>query len=242
MYGGEGADTFRLEIVGDGSGADTAEHGDDGDDVFHINVDGDDLAGLGSVMRGGEGNDTFNMTIGGRDTRGVLQGNGSGDYMEMHGDGGDDTFDIDILGIRSGNSMRVEGCDGNDSFSVDVQGRASGYDMTLVGGRGDDTFTADPGGVQSGSLIVDGGEGHDVVIYGGNRGDYSITINRSTGADGETVTEFMVRDPHDAGASDHPDRLVGVEVIRFDDGDFAPAPVAPVAAAGMEDYLFSSFG
>ena len=90
--------------------------------------------------------------------------------------------------------------------ALSLQGNAQ--DNLLFVGRGDNA--------------VDGGGGENVVVFTGDRADYTVTLA------GDTVT---VADTRDGVERDGSNTLTGVSVLRFADGDHAtdgtPLPAEP---------------
>jgi choice-of-anchor C domain-containing protein len=82
---------------------------------------------------------------------------------------------------------------------------------TIDGGAGNDTIT---GGADNDAIT--GGVGTDIVIYSGNRSDYSVTLASGT----YTLTDLRT------GSADGTDTVTGVETFRFADGDLSSAMVA----------------
>ena len=117
---------------------------------------------------------------------------------------------------------QVLGTTGADSISG-----ASGGE-NLFGGDGDDTLRGNDG---NDYLAGDGGT--DIAVFSGNSGDHAVTT-----ADSHTYT---------VSGSDGIDTLVGIETLRFDDGDYAIGDLAvdsPISLAGTsgDDTLFGGSG
>jgi len=99
-----------------------------------------------------------------------------------------------------------------------------GGDDDLHGGAGDDElYGADkPGGAHlddtgadtleggAGNDLLAGGDGADTAVFSGNRSDYAITLDRSSGA-------WQVTDLRE-GSPDGSDRLFDIEFLQFADG------------------------
>ena len=89
------------------------------------------------------------------------------------------------------------------------------YDDFVMAGSGDDKINVNDDDLND-SLVVDGGEGNDTVVYSGNMSDYTIT----TDANGNTiVTENVSTDSDNDGIGDVTE-LRNVETIEFDDGSY----------------------
>ena len=105
-----------------------------------------------------------------------------------------------ILGGQLGDFMKTYGND--DTVS------GNGGDDTIELGDGDDTVT---GG--AGNDTIDGGLGTDIAIFSGNYSDYIINTSIYY-----LQQRIQVRGP------DGSDKLIGVETLRFDDGDIDVTP------------------
>jgi trimeric autotransporter adhesin len=228
--------------------------GTEGADLIHGDDGANDLDGWNgnNTIYGGAGNDTLDAFTGSNSLFGGdgedWIGSGTGDDWLDGGAGadfflggpGDDTFVVDDAGdviqqeapnggvdtVRAsvgftlgyslehlvllgeaaingaGNELanRIEGAAGANSLS------GAAGDDTLLGGAGDDVLNAGPG-----YDWVEGGDGFDVAVFAGNRSAYSFAWDgehlRLTGPDGL-------------------DRVRGVELFRFADGDVTLAEIA----------------
>lgn len=102
---------------------------------------------------------------------------------------------------------RIDGGDGNDQLAG-----VSGNDI-LIGGAGNDR--------------IDGGDGTDVAVFSGNSRDYAIRAIEG----GFRLVGLR------AGAADGIDTLVGVERVRFSNGEFAIADTRRRILAGNDDAI-----
>jgi Ca2+-binding RTX toxin-like protein len=173
----------------------------------------DGLAGA-DTMRGGSGNDIY--VVDHADDRVVESANGGIDTVFT---ALDHTLaeNVEILVGTGAAGLTLKGNNADNTiFGTDradtIEG-GWGRD-TLVGGRGDDT--------------LDGGLSFDVAVYSGRRSDYTIyQLN------GETFIRDLRTDP---AVNEGTDRLIGIETVRFADGEFLAHPIstpnrAPSAAA-----------
>lgn len=145
-----------------------SDHGDrfflsSNDDLFDGGLGRDRLFGF-------EGNDA----LFGGDGSDFLFGGGNDD--QLYGGSDDDA----IYGGIGGNFLA--GGDGNDYIKVGESGLATGDmgDDTLIGGTEGSTLFGGEGDdiihVTAGRNEIDGFEGHDTVVFLGDRGDYHVTL------------------------------------------------------------------
>lgn len=186
-------------------------------DVSNLTIDGLDLSNAVSGWTA-----LFNI-----DGAGVIDASdfdlilpdGEGVFVELQGDKSDTANDA-IVG--TGNNDFVNGKSGNDTLDG-----GAGNDV-LSGGEGDDTLI---GGAGNDALI--GGEGIDTAVYSGNRADYTVVIDRVTGA-------WRVVDNR-PDSPDGTDLLDDVERLQFADQtiDIAELPqtaIIVVDATGNGDF------
>jgi Ca2+-binding RTX toxin-like protein len=179
-------DNFTPGIHADGSAAGIVLQGSAGDDVLQGSPFGD-------TLHGGDGDDLLNGG-GGSD---LLDG-GKGDDR-LTGQDGDDTLaggdGDDVLDDSAGNNV-LQGGAGNDTISAhsggqdsidggagnDVIGAGDGND-TVDGGTGDDTITITAAGSAPHTVLVRGGDGQDVLVFGHGSG---VSVSASGGAGADT--------------------------------------------------------
>ncbi len=101
------------------------------------------------------------------------------------------------------------------------------------GGILNDTVTAYQANVSDGNDTIDGGDGEDVVIYEGNRADYTITQI--------SPTEYEVRDDR-VDSPNGTDTLLNVERVQFADGSEVLGSGAGAAGAGGQGGVFTEDG
>ncbi|KQP63982.1 hypothetical protein ASF41_22150 [Methylobacterium sp. Leaf111] len=170
-----------------------------GADTINTDAGDDYVDGLGGAdsINAGAGNDTV-VYYGGVASN--LQGGSGRDVLLLKSN---DTIDLSqsdqSLGLPT-----VSGFDDVDgrlmSMSLTITGNAS--NNNLWGGGSDDTIMGGPG-----NDAIDGGDGNDVLLYDGNRDDYSfIRINDNT---------WRVQDLR--GASQWRDYVKNMERVSFDD-------------------------
>jgi Ca2+-binding RTX toxin-like protein len=201
INGGDGADSFLVNR----NEAPLHLLGDDGDDSFTVNTAADSLSATllandALEVDGGAGQDLivvngsylpehFSITAVSLDSFGSRPFTYSNiESLGINGQGGDDTFDVDMTDDGSGIpatavnvlNLAVSGGDGNDT--VNVLGLPSGLDTTVSGDAGDDVVNVGDAGqtVQTiqGSLAISGGdngEGGDTL----NINDSGDLIGRS---------------------------------------------------------------
>jgi hypothetical protein len=107
-------------------------------------------------------------------------------YVQVWGSAKDDV----IFGVEAGD--RLDGAVGNDVL------RGLGGNDTLLGGPGNDVISGGPG-----NDSIDAGEGDDVVIYPGDRSQYTITVDET----GKITTI--------TSAAEGTDTIVNVERFQF---------------------------
>jgi Ca2+-binding RTX toxin-like protein len=167
---------------------------------------------LNDTIHGGDGNDIIFAG------RGDDQVYGDAGNDHLFGDSGDDTLaggdGDDVLGDSFGNNLLLGGA-GNDSISVhfglqDSIDGGTGNDVigvndvnaTVDGGTGDDTITITDSGAAPHTVLVRGGDGHDVFVFGHGSGA-SVTASGGAGADtfvlgngitggSVTITDFSI--------------------------------------------------
>lgn len=148
--------------------------GTDGDDELS-GTDGDDVVSLGAgfdSFRGGAGNDI----VCGGPGRDSIHGEAGNDWLD-----GEDDADYNVVGGPGDDEVHGgPGDDGRlngDDFSED------GGDDQVYGGAGDDDIRGEPG---TGTDMIDGGDGTDVVGYYLSGGSVRIDVAAGT-ATGEAV-------------------------------------------------------
>ena len=146
----------------------------------------------GFTLTGGNGDDELNGlegpdTIYGNDGNDTLDGHQGDDHIE--GGTGDDL----LHGGTWGNDTLLGGT-GSDTLDG---GR---YNDILIGGEGDD--------------VILGGWGYDRLVYSGQSGDYSISMD----SDG-TIT---ITDNNTLDGNDGTDTIYDIEIIKFSDTELAP--------------------
>ncbi len=256
IEGGDGADVLTF-----GLGFDYADYRSDTAGVLadiraYIaaggHAQGDAWLDRPEGLMGGAGNDS----LGGSEAGNRILGRGGNDYVSAYG--GDDTVEggdghdslegglgADALSGGAGDDVlsdnedlllltaaddasddTLSGGAGNDRLlarsGADLLDGGDGQD-TLAGGAGDDTLTGD-----AGDDSLDGGTGTgDVAVFQGDRAQFQI---HSSGG-GFLVTDLR------PGPLLGTDRLQGIEVLRFSDGDVATAsleaPTASLAIAAL---------
>jgi Ca2+-binding RTX toxin-like protein/serine/threonine protein phosphatase PrpC len=187
--------TLPSSTIRGTAAADTI-NGTSGNDVI------DGLAG-GDTMRGGAGNDIYVVDH-------------IADLVVEDANSGNDTVFTSVSFTLGAN---IETIVANTTLGLTLTGNALANTMfggagadTLNGGDGDDILV---GGGGNDALV--GGNGFDFAVYSGNRLDYSIY---QSGAD------VFIRDLRgNAGSNEGTDRLVGVDFVRFADGDFLANPI-----------------
>ena len=204
------------------------------------------LAGDMENATGGSGNDTLT----GNDLANDLEGGPGNDVM--YGGAGNDTFDW-YTGNRGGNDIFYGGT-GNDTYVLDssldqvIENPSEGIDtiwasfncslvdypyienifgygslpLTLTGNVYGNVLSG-----ASGNDMIDGGEGVDTVMYGGNRSNFALT--KVSG--GFTLT--------DRAGLNGSDTLRNTERIKFADGAIA-LDVAATQSAGQTVMLLGA--
>ncbi|WVX51160.1 hypothetical protein ROLI_042610 [Roseobacter fucihabitans] len=226
LLGGAGNDD-----INGGSGNDSIEGGA-GNDTIN--------GGSGTdTIDGGAGNDTIyafsgdDALSGGTDADSFLVYDPFGSGTLTGGEGGTDNDLIDLLSLTSPVSVTYTGneagtiINGADTITFSeieqliltdqadvVDASADSTGVQIDGGDGNDTIT---GG--AGSDDIDGGDGTDIVIFSGDRSDYTITENAGV---------YTVSDNR-TGAPDGTDTVTNVETFRFADGDIATENVLNTA-------------
>jgi Ca2+-binding RTX toxin-like protein len=117
----------------------------------------------------------------------------------------------------------IPGTSGNDFLF------GSSSDDSIAGGLGDDELF----GLRGNDILVggtgndtlDGGFGVDIAVYSGKRSDYTVNYNAAD-------QSYTIIDNR-AGSPDGTDILNAIEILRFADGDFAPASVVNHAPTGI---------
>ena len=218
-----------------------------GDDYLHGGDDNDRLTG-------GAGDDFLDGDDGSSDTAvfaGAIQDydfaiNADGlltvsDADLTDGDEGTDTLrnidQVEFSGVAYSIDSLIDADGGAvGSASVDFMVGGAGADVidggagadTVLGGAGGDTLT---GGLGADTLIggagdddIDGGDDADVVVFSGDRADYTIT---------ESGGVYTVADNR-SGAPDGTDTVSNVEVFRFADGDVGVDDVVAYAPTDLD--------
>ncbi len=109
----------------------------------------------------------------------------------------------------------------NDAFGalIDNISLIARDDDTIYGGAGNDTISGGAGNDLlvggAGNDTIDGGIGNDIVVFSGNRRDYSVTQSGST----ITITDLR------ASSNEGVDTITNVETFRFTDGDLTASEV-----------------
>ncbi|MBM6582484.1 hypothetical protein ILT44_19960, partial [Microvirga sp. BT689] len=239
ILGGEGDDELHglagADLIIGGAGSDTL-HGGTEADILHGGDDTDFIdGGVGDdVIVGGEGSDTV---LGGAGED-VISGDADGETGDdlIHGGADNDVIAGDLGADRLYGDEGADvlmGGQGDDSLDGglgdDVLSGDAGDDVitdligynVMIGGAGNDVLTGSgliDGGADDDTLtggagddILSGGIGDDVVVINGLRGHYTITQT----PDGLRV----IANRGNTGS----DLLVGVETLRFIDGDVVAA-------------------
>lgn len=196
-----------------------------------------EFTGIGNAsdnqILGGEGRDTL-IGLGGNDT---LVG-GSGAANQLFGGAGDDFY------IVSANDTIVEQAgEGTDAVATtnsrmtlaanienldftgagDFTGTGNASANVIAGGDGGDTLTG-----RGGNDTLIGDLGDDVAVFSGVRADYTVAL---------TLDGFQVTD--NTAGRDGVDQLMGIERIRFSDGETVILtdlfPVSAIDALAKED-------
>lgn len=212
VFFGGGADTVTNFENIRGSDFQDILTGNAGNNVFYATKGGDQIDG-------GAGVDTFDAShatsdliaqldfmVVGEDVNGAPGGQSTRltNIENLFSGSGDDT----LIGNAAAN--HIKGGAGNDWI------RGLGGNDHLEGGEGDDRLE---GG--EGNDILDGGAGVDTIVYAGNRSNYRITFDATTGSG--TITALL--------GNEGTDTFTGIEFLEFADqtiawGD-APPPSAP---------------
>ncbi len=90
-----------------------------------------------------------------------------------------------------------------------LEGGAGG--QRIYGGAGDDILAGGAGGDE-----IRGGADHDTAVFAGPRTDHAFAVERRLGDDGVSADWLVVTDEIGDGGRD---ALIGVEALRFSDGD-----------------------
>lgn len=189
----------------------------------------------GTLLGGGDGNDLLKTT----DGNDRLDGGRGAD--RMIGGNGDDTYWVDNSGdevveaAEAGRDKVISTIDYSLPFHTEeltlagraVRGTGNAADNLILGNRQDNILS---GG--QGDDALDGGLGNDVAVFSGKRADYRVAF-----ANGEYVVEDLR-----AGAPDGEDRLRGIELLRFADGDVAAHRLGANASSGQQWRLFAGDG
>lgn len=217
-------DAGANELLG-GDGADILFGGEGDDRIFA--GDGDD------TLDGGMGADTL-IGGSGRDTVSYLNSEAGVtiDLAAGTAAGGDAEGDV-ISGVEAATgSGEADSLTGNANNNL-LSGGAG--DDTLTGGQGNDTLL---GGTGSGDERVpvylyssQGIDGADVAVFAGDMADYDISTNIADGS--VTVADLQ----HAVDGDDGVDTLIGVEVLRFKDGEINTADLdwAPYLEEAIAD-------
>ncbi|MBL96165.1 MAG: hypothetical protein CMF70_12780, partial [Magnetovibrio sp.] len=214
----------------------TVEAGDsytvtvDGHSVSHTVAGGDSLAGIrdaligdlnaiaeiGDVLSAFPGDGDSQIILRGHDVGAVFSATASSDNVIINGLDDNAASVERVLSGTDTAGARIDGGAGDDILyggtGDDTLLGGTGGDI-LVGGAGDDTIDGGDGddvlAGGRGDDRIGGGEGNDLVIFSGDLGDYTISVEdgaltvRPTAGDGEA------------------DTLYGIETLRFGDGDVA---------------------
>jgi Ca2+-binding RTX toxin-like protein len=198
----------------------------------------ENLAFIGEGQFTGVGNALDNTIFGGvsRDTLIGLAGNdtlagGSGVANQLHGGAGDDIYIVsandtivEVAGegvdavITTNSRLTLAANVENLDFTGtgDFTGFGNAGANVLRGGEGSDTLT----GRQGDDTLI-GDLGDDVAVFSGVRTDYTV---------GVTLDGYQVTD--NTAGRDGVDQLIGIERIRFSDGEtVALADLFPVTQA-----------
>ena len=188
---------FQVEGVIGSQNADT-EIGDAGNNWL-IGGSGDD------ILTGGAG---FDVLIGDHVRLDALIGSYSGTYTAYD--------DIEQASHRTTGKLQDNGLLGNSALGT------GDFEKHFTSLLKSDMF-------RDYMLGNDGGkDGEDIAVYRGNRADYRIEAIRFTppGAS-QPVTAYLVTGISNAGLNDGKDLLLGIETLRFADGDIYLGAVAP---------------
>lgn len=213
---GEGGDDLiegrgGADEIDGGNGSD-AVHGGSGDDLISGNAGVDDLEGEDGddTLLGGEGDD-------------YLAGHEGQDWLD--GDTGADSLiggsGLDLL-FGGADDDTLDGGFGDDQLSG-----GAGTDL-MQGGAGNDTLQGDDGPEEQLDYL-NGGDGDDVMILGGNDMGFGATGHDTFGLNADnqhaaTISDYNPAEDHivlqyDAAA--HPNPTVTIEPGVEDDGSVA---------------------
>ncbi len=123
--------------------------------------------------------------------------------------------DIAVADVTANNGNDTLNGGDNDDTII-----GSGGNDIIDGGNGNDLIFG--GG---GTNTINGGAGTDIVMFSGNRGNYSVTVSGAN---------YIVTDLR-TGAPDGTSTITNVETFRFTDGDLTPVQ------ASLRTPIFESF-
>ncbi|HHV65998.1 MAG TPA: hypothetical protein GXX46_13195, partial [Peptococcaceae bacterium] len=106
----------------------------------------------------GQGKDTFN-----------IQNTSSGTYTEIHGNDGEDIFNI----ISTGDELVIHGGNDNDKFNINF----IRDNLTVYGDSGNDEFNVAFNEFSEGNVHLNGGTGNDTFNVNSNATGISLVIN-----------------------------------------------------------------
>lgn len=92
--------------------------------------------------------------------------------------------------VADASDIKVTGSDGNDTLKVEEATAASANIITMTGGKGDDTITVKTSATQDGGVIVDAGDGDDVIDVSAATTDAAVTVNLITGGKGNDTIKL----------------------------------------------------
>lgn len=190
-----------------GTASNDTINGTAGNDVI------DGLAGS-DTMQGGAGNDTYIVSS-------------AGDTVVENANAGTDTVFASLNYTLAAN---IENLVANAALGLTLTGNT--LNNTIWGGDGVDTLNGDAGQDTliggRGNDVLNGGADFDIAVYSGLRADYTIyELN------GQTFIRDLRQNPQ---SNEGTDQLIGVESVRFADGDFIAHSIstpnrAPIAVA-----------
>jgi len=236
MAGGAGDDTYYVDNAGDI----VTENVDEGIDAVYsavnytLGANVESLALYGSAVTG-TGNALDNILSGNALNNTLNGGGGGNDFLDggagadtLTGGTGDDFYVVDNAGdVVTENA--AEGADlvqSSISYTLGanlenltltgalaINGTGNALDNRVTGNSTANTLTGLAGNDilegGGGNDTLDGGAGFDTAVFAGQRASYVVTV---TGPRAATVTLGSVQDT-----------LIGMERIRFDDGEIALA-------------------
>jgi Ca2+-binding RTX toxin-like protein len=200
-----------VTFTSTGAGSVKGDEASVGTDTF-TGVNAIRASNFDDSILGSSGNESFSLE-GGNDT---LDGGAGRDRVDYRGSSDGVTVDLgkttaQLISVSQGTDtlVNIEDVAGSRLGNDSLLGNASDNRMEGVGGN--DT--------------IDGAAGQDTAIYRGNKADFEITKDASTGF-------VTVSDTRQGSLNEGVDLLKNIETIRFNDQDvLVSSVVAPIAPA-----------